>query len=106
MAPVVTCRPGSITIKPSNKPAYMMPSRRAVILGSWEPGSLPQVTPIVQRCSTASTPKDRGRMPHIGSRVVDEKGVRLIRDWIVSLPARSGLDAEAALGQKLDDKNA
>jgi putative heme-binding domain-containing protein len=28
----------------------------------------------------------RGRMPHIGSTVVDEAGLRLIRDWIQSLP--------------------
>src|SRR5207253_704601 len=28
----------------------------------------------------------RGRMPHIGSEVVDEEGVRLIQDWIRSLP--------------------
>ena len=27
-----------------------------------------------------------GRMPHIGSRVVDEQGVRLVRDWILQLP--------------------
>jgi uncharacterized repeat protein (TIGR03806 family) len=29
-----------------------------------------------------------GRMPHIGSRVVDERAVRLVRDWIRQLPAR------------------
>jgi hypothetical protein len=29
-----------------------------------------------------------GRMPHIGSRVVDERAVRLVRDWIRELPAR------------------
>jgi len=27
-----------------------------------------------------------GRMPHIGSRLVDESGVALVRDWIRSLP--------------------
>jgi uncharacterized repeat protein (TIGR03806 family) len=27
-----------------------------------------------------------GRMPHVASNVVDEKGVRLIRDWIKQLP--------------------
>jgi len=27
-----------------------------------------------------------GRMPHIGSRVVDEQAVRLVRDWIRQLP--------------------
>jgi len=29
----------------------------------------------------------QGRMPHIGSEAVDERGVRLIRAWIASLPA-------------------
>jgi hypothetical protein len=27
-----------------------------------------------------------GRMPHVGSRVVDEGAVRLVRDWIKGLP--------------------
>jgi putative heme-binding domain-containing protein len=30
----------------------------------------------------------RGRMPHIGSEVVDEQGLRLISDWIRQLPKR------------------
>ncbi len=30
----------------------------------------------------------RGRMPHIGSEVVDEAGLRLIHDWIRQLPVR------------------
>jgi putative heme-binding domain-containing protein len=30
-----------------------------------------------------------GRMPHIGSAIVDEEGVRLIHDWIRQLPARA-----------------
>jgi uncharacterized repeat protein (TIGR03806 family) len=29
-----------------------------------------------------------GRMPHIGSRVVDERAVQIIREWIKDLPAR------------------
>ena len=33
----------------------------------------------------------RGRMPHIGSEIIDEAGVRLMHDWIRSLP----LDVEA-----------
>jgi hypothetical protein len=28
-----------------------------------------------------------GRMPHIASTMVDEKGVRLIQEWIAQLPA-------------------
>jgi putative heme-binding domain-containing protein len=30
----------------------------------------------------------RGRMPHIGSELVDERGTRLIHDWIRQLPIR------------------
>lgn len=30
----------------------------------------------------------RGRMPHIGSEIIDEPGTRLIRDWIRQLPVR------------------
>lgn len=30
-----------------------------------------------------------GRMPHIGSDVVDERGVSLLRQWILSLPSRT-----------------
>jgi putative heme-binding domain-containing protein len=30
----------------------------------------------------------RGRMPHIGSEIVDERGLRLIHDWIRQLPIR------------------
>jgi putative heme-binding domain-containing protein len=30
----------------------------------------------------------RGRMPHIGSEIVDERGLRLIHDWIRQLPVR------------------
>lgn len=30
-----------------------------------------------------------GRMPHIGSRVVDEEAVRLIHDWIKQMPTRT-----------------
>lgn len=30
----------------------------------------------------------RGRMPHIGSELVDENGTRLIRDWIRRMPPR------------------
>lgn len=37
-----------------------------------------------------------GRMPHIGSRLVDEQGLALIRDWIRSLPAQTDLKAAEA----------
>jgi putative heme-binding domain-containing protein len=52
----------------------------------------------------------RGRMPHIGSEVVDERGLRLIHDWIRSLPPRrderllleqlQALDEEKALARE------
>jgi hypothetical protein len=29
-----------------------------------------------------------GRMPHVGSRVVDERAVRLVREWIRQMPDR------------------
>ena len=29
-----------------------------------------------------------GRMPHIGSLVVDEKGAKLIQDWIKQMPEK------------------
>ena len=29
-----------------------------------------------------------GRMPHVASSVVDEKGARLIREWIKAMPPR------------------
>ncbi|HEX5269907.1 MAG TPA: hypothetical protein VFW33_05450, partial [Gemmataceae bacterium] len=32
----------------------------------------------------------RGRMPHIGSELVDERGTRLVHDWIRQLPIRQG----------------
>jgi putative heme-binding domain-containing protein len=36
-----------------------------------------------------------GRMPHIGSEVVDERGVELIHDWIRALPAKGKDDPPA-----------
>jgi putative heme-binding domain-containing protein len=40
----------------------------------------------------------RGRMPHIGSEIVDERGLRLIHDWIRQLPLHRD---EQALVDKL-----
>lgn len=43
-----------------------------------------------------------GHMPHLGARLVDEKGLRLIGDWIRSLPANAGAtNAIAAAVAKL-----
>ncbi|HKI36020.1 MAG TPA: PQQ-dependent sugar dehydrogenase [Gemmataceae bacterium] len=42
----------------------------------------------------------RGRMPHVGSEVVDEQGLRLIHDWIRQLPIRKD---ERSLVERLRD---
>jgi putative heme-binding domain-containing protein len=46
----------------------------------------------------------RGRMPHIGSEIVDERGLRLIHDWIEQLPLhrdeRAVLDKLCTLGER------
>jgi putative heme-binding domain-containing protein len=39
----------------------------------------------------------RGRMPHLGSEIVDERGLRLMHDWIRQMPAHQ--DARALLDQ-------
>jgi putative heme-binding domain-containing protein len=54
----------------------------------------------------------RGRMPHIGSEIVDERGIRLIHDWIQHLPPHQEdraliarlrlLDQSAARGHEPD----
>jgi putative heme-binding domain-containing protein len=49
----------------------------------------------------------RGRMPHIGSEVVDERGLRLVRDWIRSLPPHrdeDGLLEQLRTGRKPADR--
>jgi putative heme-binding domain-containing protein len=55
----------------------------------------------------------RGRMPHIGSEIVDDRGVRLIHDWIRGLPIHKderalleklrGLDEPAVLARERDE---
>ncbi len=37
-----------------------------------------------------------GHMPHIGTRLADEQGIRLLRDWITSLPPSSTADGPAS----------
>jgi putative heme-binding domain-containing protein len=54
-----------------------------------------------------------GRMPHIGSEIVDERGVRLIHDWIRQLPLHTeeealldrlrSLEESAALARERDE---
>ncbi len=56
-----------------------------------------------------------GRMPHIGSDVIDERGVRLIHDWIRRLPVRKderllierlrALDEPAVLVREKQERN-
>jgi putative heme-binding domain-containing protein len=45
----------------------------------------------------------RGRMPHLGSEVVDERGLRLIHDWIRQLPVRKDERARIARLRALDE---
>lgn len=49
-----------------------------------------------------------GRMPHIGSRLVDEAGVRLLRDWIQSLPPKGSEEkaARAAIQERQENSAA
>ena len=62
----------------------------------------PDRSTLLYRISTEGA----GRMPHLGSRLVDEAGARLVRDWIRSLPAKPGSDSEAAIVRKLAEDNA
>lgn len=50
----------------------------------------------------------RGRMPHFGSYVVDEPGVRLLREWIASLgdPAAAASRSKPTLPEPLRDRTA
>jgi len=41
-----------------------------------------------------------GRMPHIGSEIVDSRGVDVIHDWIRSLPRKGGDGADPHQGEK------
>jgi putative heme-binding domain-containing protein len=45
----------------------------------------------------------RGRMPHIGSEIVDERGLRLIHDWIRQLPLHEDQSALLAQLAALDE---
>jgi putative heme-binding domain-containing protein len=48
----------------------------------------------------------RGRMPHIGSEMVDERGVQLIHDWIRQLPIRKDEHALLERLRALDEPTA
>ena len=43
-----------------------------------------------------------GRMPRIGSTVVDERGLRLIHDWIRQLPVADSAEAAAVAGARAE----
>ncbi|HXT57297.1 MAG TPA: PQQ-dependent sugar dehydrogenase [Pirellulales bacterium] len=45
----------------------------------------------------------RGRMPHLGSSLVDEAGLKLVHDWIAQLPAAADSGAEAPRGDATRD---
>jgi putative heme-binding domain-containing protein len=45
-----------------------------------------------------------GRMPHIGSEIVDERGLRLIHDWIRRLPVHKDDRARVARLVELDEQ--
>ncbi len=65
--------------------------RDARVRTSWR-----RAIPTARPCITAWRKLGRGRMPHIGSEVVDEPGLRLMHDWIRQLPIRK--DERAAGG--------
>lgn len=46
-----------------------------------------------------------GRMPHIGSRLVDEAGVQLLRDWIRSMSPKSEDDAEVRKARQAEEQS-
>ena len=45
-----------------------------------------------------------GHMPHIGSRLVDEPGARLVRDWIRSLPPKANDSTIPVLAKEFDEQ--
>lgn len=47
-----------------------------------------------------------GHMPHIGSRLVDETGLRVVRDWIRSLPPNQVGGSDVARARELTEENA
>ena len=47
-----------------------------------------------------------GRMPHIGSRIVDEAGVRVMRDWIRAMPAAESDKDDVAAARQIARHNA
>jgi len=46
-----------------------------------------------------------GRMPHLGSRLADEAGLQLLRDWIRSLPSGPDHDPDVAAARRLATQN-
>jgi putative heme-binding domain-containing protein len=80
------------------KPArgdFGIPAARVIAPGD------PYRSTLLYRVSTEGS----GRMPHIGSRLVDPTGVRLLRDWIRSLPAKPDPDPDLNAARKLAEEN-
>ena len=46
-----------------------------------------------------------GHMPHIGSTIIDRRGLALIHDWIQNLPQRTALQAKLQRLIELDEKS-
>jgi len=61
----------------------------------------PYRSTLFYRVSTEAS----ARMPHIGSRVVDDAGTRVVRDWIRSLPWPTNDPPELAAARKLAEEN-
>jgi uncharacterized repeat protein (TIGR03806 family) len=68
---------GVVNVPPAHG-AFGLKDARLVVPGS------PERSVLLHRMAITGL----GRMPHIGSRVVDERAVGLVRDWIRQLPAQ------------------
>jgi putative heme-binding domain-containing protein len=62
----------------------------------------PYRSTLFYRISTEAS----GRMPHIGSKVVDDGGVLVVRDWIRSLPPPKNDAPDRVAADKLAEENA
>jgi len=61
----------------------------------------PDRSTLVYRINTEGS----GHMPHVGSRLADDAGARLIRDWIRSLPPKASTDPDVVTARKLAEAN-
>lgn len=63
------------------------------------PGDPYQSVLFYRMCKTGS-----GRMPHLGSEMVDERGIKLIYDWIGQLPQRTNQNSQIERLIALDER--